>query len=307
MTRSPRGRIGSRLVTALATGAVLGAFCEIASAQNPEGLDDALARGAYLSRAAGCMSCHTLPGDDGQPFAGGRALETPFGTFYSPNITPDPETGIGEWSDEDFVRALRSGEAPEGHLYYPVFPYPSYTRMREDDMLAIKDYLFSLVPVRAVNKKHDAVFPLGWRFLLNGWTLLNFDEGELRDDPDKSAEWNRGRYLVDAMSHCGECHTPRGLFGGTDSAMYLAGTRDGPDGELVPNITPHETGIADWSEADIAYLLQTGMKPSFDDVQGSMAEAVEDGLSHLTEDDLNAIAVYLKSVPPIENRVERTE
>ena len=275
--------------------------------QSSGSVDDALARGAYLSRAAGCMSCHTDPSDDAQPFAGGRALETPFGTFYSPNITPDPETGIGQWSDSDFVTALRTGTAPEGHLYYPVFPYPSYTKMREDDMLAIKDYLFSLVPVRAVNKEHEPLFPLGWRFLLNGWTMMNFTEGELPRDPQQSDEWNRGRYLVDALSHCGECHTPRGIFGGTDSSMYLAGTVDGPEGELVPNITPHETGIADWSEADIAYLLKSGSKPSFDNVQGSMAEAIEDGLSHLNDADLKAIAVYLKSIPAIENRVEKPE
>ncbi len=303
MTRVRRHAAGLAVLLAWGMGLPSG----MVLAQSAGTGDDALARGAYLSRAAGCMSCHTESVEGAQPFAGGRALETPFGTFYSPNITPDPETGIGEWSDADFITALRTGTAPEGHLYYPVFPYPSYTKMREDDMLAIKDYLFSLVPVRAANKDHEAQFPLGWRFLLNGWTMMNFTEGELAEDPTQSAEWNRGRYLVDAMSHCGECHTPRGIFGGTDSSMYLAGTVDGPEGELVPNITPHETGIADWSEADIAYLLKSGSKPSFDNVQGSMAEAIEDGLSHLNDADLKAIAVYLKSIPAIENRVEKPE
>lgn len=267
------------------------------------GQDEArLAEGEYLTRAAGCFACHTDVENGGAPLAGGRAMETPFGTFYSPNITPDPETGIGGWTDAEFVAALRHGRAPDGYLYYPVFPYPSYTKMREADMLAIKAYLFSREPVRAEIAAHDPDFPLGWRVLLNGWTALNFEAGPMTPDPEQSETWNRGRYLVDALAHCGECHTPRGLTGGTDPEMYMAGTPDGPDGELVPNITPHETGIGDWSEADIVYLLREGLKPNFDGVQGSMAEAVEDGLSYLTEEDLRAMAVYLKSIPPIENR-----
>lgn len=262
-------------------------------------------QGAYLVRAAGCLACHTDIKNEGAAYAGGRALETPFGVFYSPNITPDVETGIGGWSDADFITALRSGESPEGHLYYPVFPFPSYTKMRDEDMLAIKAYLFSLDPVQAENKEHDADFPLGWRFLLNGWALFNFEEGPMADDPDQDDTWNRGRYLVDALAHCGECHTPRGLTGGVDNSRYLAGNPEGPDEELVPNITPHATGLADWSEGDIVQLLRDGMKPDFDDVQGSMSEAIEDGLTHLTEEDLSAIASYLKSVPAIDNIVKK--
>lgn len=260
-------------------------------------------KGAYLVRAGGCVSCHTAKG--GEPFAGGRALETPFGTFYSPNITPHPEAGIGRWSDEDFVRALHEGVAPEGGRYFPVFPYTSYTRMSREDALAIKAYLFSLAPSGTANRAHDVPFPFSWRFAQRGWQWLFFDEGRFEPDPAKSAEWNRGAYLVEALAHCGECHTPRNVFGATDRSMYLAGTPDGPEGELVPNITPHESGIGDWSDGDLVNLLESGMKPDFDDVQGSMEEAIENGLKHLTEADMKAIEVYVYEVPPIDNVVKR--
>lgn len=294
---------GFRKIPAAGLGAVAGAILSTSPVLAAD--EDAVERGSYLVRAAGCLACHTDVQNDGMAYAGGRALETPFGTFVSPNITPDPETGIGNWSDDDFIRALRTGESPDGHLYYPVFPYPSYTKMRDEDMLAIKAYLFSLAPVSAENQGHDVGFPLGWRFLLNGWTMMNFEEGALADDPDQSDTWNRGRYLVDALAHCGECHTPRGATGGIDNTLYLAGNPEGPDEELVPNITPHATGIAEWSEGDIVQLLKDGTKPDYDDVQGSMAEAIDDGLSHLTEEDLTAIAVYLKSIPAIDNTVRK--
>lgn len=272
-----------------------------------EDKDALAARGEYLVRAAGCIACHTDEENGGAPLAGGRALKTPFGTFYSPNITPDIPTGIGGWSDGDFLTALRAGLSPEGHSYYPVFPFASYTKMRAEDALAIKAYLFTLDPVSAPAKAHDVAFPLNIRYSLYGWRLLNFEQGPVADDESRDATWNRGRYLVDALAHCGECHTPRDATGGLMSDMYLAGTPNGPDGELVPNITPHETGIAEWSEGDIAYLLSEGLKPSYDDVQGSMAEAVRDGLSYLTEDDLNAIAVYLKTIPAVDNTVRSDE
>ncbi len=293
------GRIGGAgLQVMLLAGGLMSASAFADSTENSP-----VERGAYLIRAAGCIACHTDEKNDGVPLAGGRALATPFGTFHSPNITPDTETGIGDWTDDQFITALREGKSPDGHLYYPVFPYPSYTGIRDEDMLAIKAYLFAQEPVRQQNKAHEAAFPLGWRFLLTGWQMLNFEPGALADDPDQSMEWNRGRYLVDALAHCGECHTPRGMTGGVNDAHYLSGTAEGPDGEEVPNITPHDTGISDWSEGDIKTLLKSGLKPNFDDVQGSMAEAIRDGLAFLTEEDLNAIAVYLKSVPPIENKI----
>lgn len=285
-----------RRLTAFAAGAAALAAAFSASAQ------DAAERGAYLVRAGGCIACHTAK-DGGEPFAGGLGLETPFGTFYSPNITPDADTGIGNWSDEDFVRALHEGVAPDGARYFPVFPYTSYTRMTREDALAIKAYLFSLDPVSKANREHDVGFPFSWRFLQRGWRMINFDEGRFEPDASKDDAWNRGAYLVDALAHCGECHTPRNFMGGLDDDMYLAGTPDGPEGQLVPNITPHESGIGDWSERDIVNLMQTAMLPDFDSVQGTMAEAVEDGLKFLTEEDLKAIATYIRSVPPIDNEV----
>lgn len=285
-----------RRLTAFAAGAAALAAAFSATAQ------DAAERGAYLVRAGGCIACHTAK-DGGEPFAGGLGLETPFGTFYSPNITPDADTGIGNWSDEDFVRALHEGVAPDGARYFPVFPYTSYTRMTREDALAIKAYLFSLDPVSKANREHDVGFPFSWRFLQRGWRMINFDEGRFEPDASKDDAWNRGAYLVGALAHCGECHTPRNFMGGLDDDMYLAGTPDGPEGQLVPNITPHESGIGDWSERDIVNLMQTAMLPDFDSVQGTMAEAVEDGLKFLTEEDLKAIATYIRSVPPIDNEV----
>jgi mono/diheme cytochrome c family protein len=268
----------------------------VASAQ------DAIARGEYLVHAGGCTSCHTTPG--GTPFAGGRALATPFGTFYSPNITPDPETGIGRWSDADFLRALRQGVRPDGAYYFPVFPYTSFTNISDADALAIKAYLFSLAPVRQADRVHDVSFPFSWRFLQLGWRTLYFSQGPFHTDPTHDAAYNRGAYLVTALAHCGECHTPRNLFGGVKSSMALAGTRDGPDGQLVPNITPDPTtGIGKWDSDDIVEVLKTGRTPEESNVKGLMREAAQDGLKFLTDADRRAIANYLLAQPPIVNKV----
>lgn len=281
--------------------ALAGAFALAGVSLPVQSQESAVERGAYLVKAAGCVGCHTAK--RGTHFAGGLGLKTPFGTFFSPNITPDKNTGIGDWSDEDFVRALHEGIAPDGGRYFPVFPYPSYTKMTREDALAIKAYLFSLEPVSQANREHDVSFPFSWRFLQRGWRMINFDEGRFEPDPGLSDEINRGRYLTDALAHCGECHTPRNFMGGTDNDMYLAGTPDGPEGQLAPNITPHDTGISDWSESDLVSLMKSGFKPDFDNVQGTMAEAIEEGLMHLTDEDLQAIAAYLKTVPPIDNKV----
>ena len=173
--------------------------------------EDAVMHGEYLVRAGGCFSCHTAAG--GQKLAGGRALATPFGTFYSPNITPDPQTGIGRWTDAQFVRALREGVRPDGANYFPVFPYPSFTGITDDDALAIKAYLFSRPPVRQQNRPHDVAFPISKRFLQTGWKLLFFTPGPFEPAPERSAAYNRGAYLVSALAHCGECHTPRNFLG----------------------------------------------------------------------------------------------
>ena len=181
-----------------------------------------MSQGAYLANAAGCEECHTDREHGGQPYAGGRALATPFGTFYSPNITPDPETGIGRWSDEQFLRALRDGVRPDGANYFPVFPYPSFTNITDADARAIKAYLFSLPAVRQADRAHDVSFPFSWRFLQNIWKLLFFTPGPFRPAPDRSEAYNRGAYLVTALAHCGECNTPRNWLGATEPDRRFA-------------------------------------------------------------------------------------
>ena len=269
--------------------------------------DDALViRGGYLARAAGCISCHTDKKAKGKLFAGGRGLKTPFGIYYSPNITPDRETGIGKWTDDDFLRALKRGMNPEGEHYFPVFPYTTYTKLRDDDALAIKAYLFSLKPVSRKNRAHDVWPPFDWRWTIGPWKWLYFQEGDFKSDPNQDEAWNRGAYLVEALAHCGECHTPRNFAGAMDRTMWMAGTEDGPEGEVAANITPDtETGIGDWSADQIVFFLKVGTKPDYEAAEGLMAEAIEDGLSHLSGDDLKAIAQYIKSLPPISNTVAR--
>jgi mono/diheme cytochrome c family protein len=268
------------------------------------GDEDAVTHGEYLVRAGGCFSCHTAPG--GQALAGGRALTTPFGTFYSPNITPDPATGIGRWTDAQFMRALREGIRPDGANYFPVFPYTSFTGIADRDALAIKTYLFSLPAVRQQNRRHDVPFPFSWRLLQTGWKLLFFSPGRFQPIPDRSASYNRGAYLVTALAHCGECHTPRNILGATRSGWRLAGTPDGPDGQLVPNITPDPgTGIGKWDKDDVVELLRTGTTPEQSEVKGAMRETIQDGLKYLREDDLRAIADYLFAQPPLVHDVAK--
>lgn len=265
-------------------------------------------RGAYVFRAAGGCSCHTDAKNQGAFMAGGRPIATPFGTIYSTNITPDPATGIGAWSDEDFLRAMTLGVGPSGEQYFPVFPYTSFTRMTRQDVLDLKAYLFSITPVEQANRAPDLQAPFGWRFGVRLWKLLFFRPGTWQPDPDQSAQWNRGAYLAQALGHCGECHTPRNLMGGLRKGMRHAGAVDGPDGELAPNITPDaDTGIGAWSPADLVWFLQMGLKPDGDDTQGLMSELIETGYSHLNEADLEAIAVYIQSLPPIHHKVEPRE
>jgi mono/diheme cytochrome c family protein len=282
-------------------GAILAIFVLIRAA-SATAEEDAVRRGEYLVRAGGCVSCHTAPG--GQQLAGSRALATPFGTFYSPNITPDLETGIGRWTDAQFLRALREGVRPDGANYFPVFPFPSFTGITDSDAPAIKAYLFSLPAVRQQNRPHDVPFPFSWRFLQIGWKLLFFAPGPFWPAPERSATYNRGAYLVTALAHCGECHTPRNFLGATRSGQWLAGTPDGPDGQLVPNITPDpNTGIGEWEKRDIVELLTTGTTPEQSKVKGAMRETIEDGLKYLSDGDLEAIADYLIAQPPIVHKV----
>ena len=267
-----------------------------------------LANGKRVFYATGGCTCHTNypgEGEDAPELAGGRGLETPFGIFFSTNITPDPETGIGRWSDADFIRAMREGLSPTGEHYFPVFPYPAFAGLLDQDLVDLKSYLNSLPPIARINRDPDAPFPFTWRATISGWKWMNFKMPSREPASEKSAEWNRGRYLVDAAAHCGECHTPRTLTGGLDASLHLAGSRDGPEGQLAPNITPHETtGIGRWSRPDLVWYLETGLKPDGDDTQGLMSEVIEHGYANLPASDLEAMAVYLRTVPAIENRVK---
>jgi len=274
----------------------------------PAPLPASIARGEAVLRAAGGCTCHTnYPGEgDAAPrLAGGRALATPFGTFYSTNITPHDETGIGGWSDADFVRAMTEGRAPDGSHYFPVFPYPSFASMTRQDLIDLKAHLFSLPPVARENREPDALPPFRLRAAVAGWKLLNFRPEAFAPDPTQSDAWNRGAYLVNGPAHCGECHTPRTLTGGLDRSRWLAGSTEGPEGELAPNITPdRRTGVGRWSAVDLAWYLETGIKPDGDDTQGLMAEVIEHGYARLPKSDRQAIAAYLLSLPAIENAVK---
>ncbi len=291
----------ARLVLLAALAAVLTAAALSTDARSETG--DA-ARGEYLVRAAGCVSCHTVKGDGAGFLAGGRAIESPYGNFYSSNITPDVETGIGGWSDEDFIHALRHGESPDGTTYYPAFPYAAYSAMRRQDMLDIKAFLFAAEPMRRENRDHEIRFPFSWRFSIYPWRWLFFSSGEAVAEAELETPEARGRYLVDVLGHCAECHTPRNMIGGLKSGKPLAGTRYGPGGHAVPNITPdRESGIGGWSEGDLLFFFKTGLKPDGDDVQGDMREVIDDGLRHLSDADMRAMAAYLRSLPAIRHAV----
>jgi mono/diheme cytochrome c family protein len=264
---------------------------------------DAQLRGAYLTRAAGCMSCHTDKQGNGAPFAGGRAVKTPFGVYYSPNITADAATGIGSWSDEDFLAAVKKGLRPDGAHYFPVFPYTSYTLMRAEDVLSIKAYLFALPAVSRRNREHEVSAPFGWRWPMRFWKLLFFDEAEFVRDNEQGETWNRGAYLVNALAHCGECHTPRNFADALDRALWMAGNKDGPEGDPAPNITAAPNTGLGWPLDQLSFFLKTGTKPDWETAEGVMKEAVEDGYKHLTDADRDAIAHYINALPAIENRV----
>ena len=267
--------------------------------------DDPVARGKYLARGGLCIACHTDYDKKGAELAGGYAIKVPFGTIYSTNITPDPDTGIGHWSDEDFLRAMRKGIGSQGQHLFPAFPYTSFTHMTDEDILAIKAYLSTVEPVRRENRAPELTTPFGWRFLLAGWKWRYFKEGQVAPDLGKPAQWNRGAYLVRAVTHCAECHTPRDWAGGLKRELLMAGTPDGPEGETAPNITPHKaTGVGDWSVEDMVELLKSTYKPDGDNVQGLMERVIVHGYEHMSDEDLTAIAVYLRSLPAIENRVE---
>ncbi|MGY2733852.1 c-type cytochrome [Sphingomonas sp. UYP23] len=257
-------------------------------------LTGAVARGVYVTRMADCEACHTAKG--GTPFSGGRAFKLPFGTIYTPNLTPDGETGIGRWTDAEFVRAVHRGIGRDGKRLYPAFPYGSYAMMTDADVLAIKAYLFSLKPVHAPTAPNTFVFPFNQRWLMIFWSTLFNRTGEFQPTGERSPAWNRGAYLVEATGHCAECHTPRNVMQAMDQRQKFAGGQ--AEGWNAYNISGDaKTGVGAWSQGDIASYLSTGHAQGRGTASGPMAEVVSLSTSHLSPSDIRAIALYLKSVP----------
>ncbi len=252
-------------------------------------------RGEYLARAGDCVACHTEPG--GKEFAGGRAMPTPFGNLYVPNITADDETGIGLWSADDFYRMMHTGLSRDGTLMYPAMPFASYTKVTRADSDAIFSYLLSVAPVHQKNRPHELRFPYNNRDLLLGWRALYFTEGEFVADPKQSSQWNRGAYLVQGLGHCAMCHTAINALGGSSESKAFEGGMIPNQHWYAPSLTSNrEAGLGDWSIKDISDLLQVGVSHRAT-VYGPMAEVVYDSLQHLSDADAEAMAVYLKALP----------
>jgi mono/diheme cytochrome c family protein len=257
-----------------------------------------LDNGKTVFLAGGCTSCHATPGqDDKSRLGGGLALKSPFGTFYVPNISPDPNSGIGRWSEADFVTAMMKGTSPDGRHLYPAFPYTSYQHLRLDDARDLFAYLKTLPPAQEKSKPHDLPFPFNVRRTLGIWKFLFVDGQPSKPDPAKDAAWNRGAYLVNALAHCAECHSPRNPLGGIVEAQRFAGGPN-PEGEgWVPNITAK--GLSDWTREQLVRLLETGELPDGDTIGGNMAKVVAN-TGQLSAEDRAAIATYIKSLPPVE-------
>jgi mono/diheme cytochrome c family protein len=278
-------------VTAAVLGSLLGVPAHAVGAEAAE-------RGAYIFNAAGCAGCHTDVRTKGPLLAGRRELVTPFGSFYSPNITPDPIHGIGSWSQADFAMALRQGKSPSGTLYYPSFPYTSFTGMSDTDVADLWIFISARRSIAQSNEQHKLRFPFNLRVLMWVWRALFFAEGPIEGDAARSKEWNRGAYLVRALAHCGECHTPRNVFGAVDYGRELGGNPVGPDGKAVPNITPG-SAVGSWSAEEIADYLSIGMTPEGDFAGGAMTEIINLTTSKLSDADRFAVATFLIALPPV--------
>ena len=263
-------------------------------AQNPDKQSfEVIEHGHYMATAADCTACHTAPG--GKPFAGGGALETPFGVLLAPNITPDVQTGIGGWTDDEFVNAVQNGVGHHGIHLYPAMPYPYYTKMTRADVLAIRAYLSTVQPVRNLVIANQLPFPFDQRESMVAWNGLYFTPGEFKPDPGKSEEWNRGAYLIEGVEHCGLCHTPKNAMGGDENSRSMQGSA--LQNWYAPNLTADShIGLGDWSIDDIALYLKTG-RNRFGLASGPMADAITHSLSHLADADIRAMALYLKSLP----------
>jgi mono/diheme cytochrome c family protein len=255
---------------------------------------EVIEHGRYTASAADCTACHTAPG--GKPLAGGGALETPFGILLAPNITPDVAAGIGGWTDDEFVNAVQNGIGHGGIHFYPAMPYPYYTKLTRDDVIAIRAHLDTVEPVHNLVQANQLPFPFNQREAMVGWNALYFTPGEFKPDPGKSAEWNRGAYLVEGAEHCGLCHTPKNAMGGDENSRAMQGSV--LQNWFAPDLTgSRRLGVGDWTVEDIALYLKTG-RNRYDIASGPMADAVTHSTSHLTDADLRAIAVYLKDLPP---------
>jgi mono/diheme cytochrome c family protein len=284
--------MGTRRAWVLAVGVVvllLGAMPESATAQG-----DAK-KGLYLVKAGGCLGCHTEEKKDAVPFAGGRALKTPFGVFFGPNITPHRQTGIGSWTEADFLRAMRYGMRPDGANLFPAFPYPSFTKIVDGDTSDLWAYLRTVPPSQQANRPHDLRFPFGWRFPVTIWKWLFFSPGPFAGVPGLSPVANRGAYLVQALGHCGECHTPRNFLGAPKRDRFLAGGK-GPDGKDIPNLTP--TRLKKRSDGELKDFLLYGTTPDGDVPSEMMGEVIRNTTSQLTPGDIAAVIAYLRSLPP---------
>ncbi len=279
----------------------LGAY----SGQDPSGVPKELEnaalveRGKYLTRAADCVVCHTAK--DGTPFIGGRAFVLPFGTLYSTNITPDPDTGIGNYSDTDFLNAVHRGIGRGGKKLYPAMPYPSYTLMSDADALAIKAYLLTLTPVHAPTRRNTLAFPFNQRALMSLWSALFNPDRRYRPNAEQSDDWNRGAYLVEAMGHCGECHTPRNVFFGLNNRRKFQGSVQA--GWRAYNITgSRDSGVGAWSDTDLAQYLSQGFAAGHGAASGPMGDEINESTSRLSSGDIRAVVTYLRTIPALRSR-----
>ncbi len=304
---SARGRIWRRVaagVLAVAGCVAALALLAVPERRSPGALEDydaSVGQGRYLAVAANCATCHTAEG--GQPYAGGVPFHTPFGVLYSTNITGDRETGIGDWSFADFHASMKHGLRPDGSHLYPAFPYTDFARMSDEDIASLYLFLRTVAPVAAAVPDNELKFPFNHRSLLAGWKLLFHDAQAYAPDPQQSPQWNRGAYLVEGVGHCGACHTPRNVFGAEQESLALTGgsyldkVRFGYYRQWSGvNLTPHAAGLATWSTDDIVAYLRDGVSGNAV-VHGPMREVVLNSTSQLSEEDLRAMAVYLKGIP----------
>ena len=283
-------------------GLLFAALVGYAGASAAQSTTEIIKKGEYLARAGDCVACHTKPG--GKEFVGGRAMATPFGNLYVPNITPDDQTGIGKWSAEDFYKTMHQGRSKDGTLLYPAMPFAAYTKVTRADSDAIYAYLMSTPPLRQANRPHELRFPYNKRQLLTGWRALYFTEGEYQLNPRKDAEWNRGAYLVQGLGHCSMCHTAINALGGSSESKAFQGGMIPNQNWYAPSLTSNrEAGLGDWKIEDIVDLLQRGASHR-GTVYGPMAEVVYNSLQYMSDADARAMAVYLKALTSDETTPE---